>query len=306
MIFAHGSAPPEPTFPGVLLRWEPDPFVMFAVALAAALYARGVTVVSRRHPDNRVPARRQVAFYAGLAAVVVALLSPVAAYDTTLFSFHMVQHVLLTMVAAPLLLLGAPVTLALRAAPKGFRRRVLGPVLRSRVLHVLTHPLITWTLFTGVMWVSHFSSLFDLALENPVVHVLEHVLYLGSALLFWWPVLGVDPGARKLSFPVRGIYLFLAMPQNTFLSLAIFSAKEARYPHYASLERPWGGSALADQQLAGGIMWVAGDLLFLAALVAMMAMWARHEDRMGAIIDARLDAERGGSGGRPEVGVRRT
>jgi putative copper resistance protein D len=141
------------------------------------------------------------------------------------------------------------------------------------------------------MWGSHFSGLFNAALESPLVHHCEHMLYLAAALLFWWPVLGVARDPRRLSFPARGVYLFLAMPQNTFLSLAIFSAKAVRYPHYATVTRTWGASALSDQHTAGGIMWVSGDLIFLVGLIIMMAMWARHEERMASIIDAQLDAQ---------------
>lgn len=299
MILAHGVAPPAPELPGLLGRWVLEPGAALGIAVVAALYLVGVRRINRRHPDNPQPRARTAAFLTGLATIAMALMSPLGAYDTTLFSWHMAQHVLLVMVAPPLLLLGGPVTVALRASSQSWRRHVLQPILESRALHLLTRPVFTWTAFAAVMWATHFSGLFDRALESGRIHELEHALFLGSALLFWWPVLGIDPGPRRLSYPARALYLFLAMPQNTFLSLAIFSAATVRYPHYATLARSWGPDPLSDQHTAGGIMWVAGDLLFLAGLIVMMVMWARHEDRMAAIIDAQLDAERAALGDQP-------
>ena len=114
------------------------------------------------------------------------------------------------------------------------------------------------------MWVSHFSALFDAALENEGLHILEHASSWASALLFWWPVIGADPAAAsRLSHPIRVGYLFIGMPWSSFLGLAIFSAQTVLYAHYATLARDWGPTPLEDQQLAGGIMWVVGDAIFL-------------------------------------------
>jgi putative copper resistance protein D len=204
----------------------------------------------------------------------------------------MVQHLLLTLVAAPLLALGGPVTLALRASSGRVRRRWILPVLHSRVLRILAFPVVAWVLFAGVMWGTHFSPLFDLALENRWIHDLEHVLYLGSALLFWWPAVGVDPAPWRLAHPVRILYVLLQMPQNTFLAVVILNASAPLYPHYASLVRPWGPTPLADQQIAGGIMWLGGDVLFIAAVAAILAGWMRHEERDNPRSERRADLER--------------
>lgn len=290
---AHGAAvPPEPSAVDLALRWSFDPTIQLPIVFAVVLWLLVVRGVDRAHPATPVPRHRTVAFLAALATLEVALQSGIERWDTTLFSVHMVQHVLLTMVAAPLVALAAPVTLALRAAPDDVRRGLLLPVLRSRVLRILAHPVVAWLMFAGVMWGSHFSPLFDVALEDPSVHRLEHVLYLGAALLFWWPAVAVDPAPHRMPHAGRVLYVFLQMPQNTFLSLAIFSATAPLYPHYATLGRTWGPTPLGDQQLAGGIMWLSGDVVFLVAVLALVLAWMRHEERATARLDARLDAER--------------
>lgn len=220
--------------------------------------------------------------------VLLALASPLAAYDETLFSIHMVQHLLLTMVAAPLLLLGAPVTLALRASSPGVRKRLMR-VLHSRAARGLTHPALTWTLFAVVMWMTHFSAFYDAALENELMHAAEHGLYLLVGCLFWWPVVGLDPTAGRLGWGARLAYVLLAMPQQSFLGLAIYSASTSLYPHYASLARDWGPSPLDDQRLAGTIMWVMGDLHFLVALALAALAWMRHDAREAARLDRSLE-----------------
>jgi cytochrome c oxidase assembly factor CtaG len=290
-VLAHGVAPVAPTWPGVLLDWSFDPTVVLPLALVAALYLQAVHSVDRAHPASHVPRRRTAAFLVGLAAIEIALQSPIERFDTTLFSVHMVQHILLVFAAAPLLALGAPITLLLRAVRPQVRTGVVLPILHSRVVRVLSFPIVSWILFTAVMWGTHFSPWFDAALENPLVHQLEHVAFLGAGLLFWWPVVGLDPSPWRMPYPVRILYTFLQMPQNTFLSLAIFSATEPLYPHYVTLQRTWGPSPLADQQAAGAIMWVVGDLTFVSALVLLVVMWMRAEERTMAADDARVERE---------------
>jgi putative copper resistance protein D len=290
-VAAHGVAPSAPTFPGVLLDWSFDPTIVLPLLLAAALYVQAVRSVDRAHPDNPVPVRRTVAFLGGLVAIEIALQSPIERFDTTLFADHMVQHILLMFVAAPLIALGAPITLLLRAVRPEVRTGVVLPVLHSRIVRLVSFPVVTWLLFTVVMWGTHFSPWFDAALENPLIHQLEHVAFLGAALLFWWPVVGLDPSPWRMPYPVRVLYTFLQMPQNTFLSLAIFSASEPLYRHYATLQRTWGPTPLADQQAAGAIMWVVGDLVFVTALVLIVAAWMRAEERTAAADDARIARE---------------
>jgi len=293
VVLAHGPVPADPpSVAGLVLGWSFDPAILMPLLLLAIGWIWAVKRVDAAHPSNPVPRLRTVAFLGGLAAIAVALQSGIERYDTALFSVHMVQHILLTLVAAPLIALGAPVTLALRVATPRVRRRVLLPPLHSRLLRALAHPVVAGVLFAGVMWAAHFSPLFNLALEDRLVHDAEHVLFLGVALLFWWPAVAVDPAPWRLSHPARLLYVFLQMPQNTFLAVVILNAQAVLYPHYATLDRPWGPSALFDQQAAGGVMWLAGDLLFIAAIAAILAGWMRHDERDTARAERQADVER--------------
>jgi putative copper resistance protein D len=290
---AHGPVPADPpSAANLILGWTFEPAVALPLLVVAIGWLRIVARIDRAHPANPVPRRRTVAFLGGLVAIAVALLSGIDAYDTTLFSIHMVQHLLLTLVAAPLIALGAPITTLLRAATPNVRQRVILPILHSRVMKVLTFPVVAWILFAGVMWGTHFSALFEASLEDPLIHDLEHALYLAAGLLFWWPAVGLDPSPWRMPHPVRAMYVFLQMPQNTFLAVTILNSGAVLYPHYATLVRPWGPSVLDDQQIAGGLMWITGDILFLAGLAAILVGWMLHEKAREAVVDRRLDAER--------------
>jgi putative membrane protein len=288
---AHGIAPVPDSAASVLLAWSLEAHIVLPLVGLALLWRWAVGTVNRAHPRNLVPRYRSWAWYSGLLVVVLALASPIATYDTTLFSVHMIQHLLLTMIAAPLLVLAAPITLVLRLASPATRRRVVLPILHSWPVRVISFPVVTWVVFAGVMWASHFSPLFNAALDDEVAHVFEHALFLGTALLFWWPAVGADPSPWRLPHPARIGYLFLGMPQSSFLGLAIFSAPDVLYPHYASLVRTWGPSPLVDQQWAGGIMWAGGDLLFLIAMILALWVWLRAEEAEGRRADAKLDRE---------------
>jgi putative copper resistance protein D len=288
---AHGDDVPAPELPGILLAWSADPLPWIAVGVPALAYLWAVRRVSAAHPGNRPPRWRAACFLFGLGAILLALSSPIERYEGILFSVHMVQHMLLELVAAPLLLMGAPVTLALRAASPSVRRSLLA-ILHSRALGAITFPLVTWIVFAAVNWGWHFSSLYDQALENDALHYLQHATFLGAALLFWWPIVAADPGRWRLPHAGRLFYLFLAMPQNSFLGVALMSAPTVLYEHYLTNLRAWGPTALADQGVGGILMWVMGDVVFLVAMGAVVASWARHEDRQTARLDKRLDAER--------------
>ena len=289
---AHGPAPTEP--PGaasLLLGWTIEPVPALGILAAILWWRWAVGRVNATHPANPVPRRRTVAFVGGMAAIAVALMSGIDRYDTTLFSVHMVQHILLTLVAAPLIALSAPITLTLRLASSGTRRRWILPFLHSRVMRVLSFPVVAWVLFAAVMWGTHFSPLFDAALEDPVVHDLEHGLYLITALLFWWPAVALDPAPWRMTHPIRALYTFLQMTQNTFLSVVLLNAQTVLYPHYATLVRTWGPSPLVDQQISAGIMWIAGDLIFLTAIMAIIVGWSRAEGRDAARADRQAAVE---------------
>jgi len=297
-VLAHGAAAPAPELPAVLLAWRFDPLVVIGLAITAGAYLWAVRRVNRAHPGNRQPPYGSLLFLGGLLAIGLALLSPIEAYEGDLFSVHMVQHILLEFVAAPLLLAGAPITLTLRVAPPAVRRRLLA-ILQSRLVHLISFPVIAWILFAAVNWGWHFSVFYDQALESAPLHYFQHFTFLAAALLFWWPALGVDPSPWRLPHPVRLLYLFLAMPQNSFLGVALLSASTALYPHYVTNVRAWGPTPLADQQLGGMLMWVVGDLAFLAGMAVVVLAWMRHEERRTARLDARLAAERAADYRRP-------
>jgi cytochrome c oxidase assembly factor CtaG len=291
--WAHGTVDVGPPDAATLLfGWSFEPLITIPLFVAALAWISAVRRVNAAHPTNPVPRVRTAAFLAGLFAIAVALMSGIDRYDTVLFSVHMVQHILLTLVAPPLIALGAPITLLLRLAPSETRRKWILPTLHSRLVRTLSFPVFAGVLFAGVMWATHFSGVFDRALEDPLVHDLEHAAYLGAGLLFWWPAIGLDPTPWRMSHPVRALYVFLQMPQNTFLAVAILSATAPLYEHYATLARSWGPTPIADQQAAAGIMWFVGDLLFLAAILGLVAAWMRHEERTTEVADRRADAGR--------------
>jgi len=285
-MLAHASSVPPPFSPlRLLTAWAFEPVPLVLVIAAGLLYWSGLR---RLEHGPRWPAGRVWAWYGGLAACLVAIASPVDTYSGVSFSTHMVQHVLLMFVAAPLFALGAPVTLALRAARASTRRRVLLPVLHSRPVAVLTHPLVALTLFMVVQYVTHLTGFYDLALGSSPVHDLEHALYLVTAVLFWWPVVGLDPTPRRMSHPARLLYLVLAMPLEAFLAIAIFSGQP--YQHYLSLPAPWGGAhAVADLSTAGAFMWIAGDLSALVGGLLVAGAWLRHDQVRQRRIEAEED-----------------
>jgi putative copper resistance protein D len=284
---AHGGSAPAPT-PGLILTsWSRDPLPWLGVAAAAVAYLVAAAVVSRGHPLNPVPRLRVAAWMAGDGVIGLALVSAVDVYADRLFNVHMVQHLLLAMVAPPLLALGAPTTLALRVATPSLRRSLLLPVLHSRVVKGISWPPVGWVLFAVVMWVTHFSPLFNAALENDLLHSLEHLLYLAAGVLFWWPVIGADPSGWRLGPAWRMVYLAAQMPFNTAVGLALYFAPQVLYAHYATLGRSWGPDHLIDQQIAGIVMWGAGDVILLGALALAIAAWLRADEKRSRSIEER-------------------
>jgi putative copper resistance protein D len=193
----------------MLPAWPLDPAVVAALLVAGWVYVRADRRV-RLHRQGILPRTRPWWFVCGLIVTFAALQGPLDAHAATSFFPHMIQHLLLTMVAAPLLVLGAPISLALLASNPRTRKRLVS-ALRSRPVHVLGNPILGWTLFVVVLYATHFSGIYELALRNAGVHALEHLAYLATAVLFWIPVVGVDPSRSGLSHPARVLYLFLAI-----------------------------------------------------------------------------------------------
>jgi putative copper resistance protein D len=298
---APGSQVPAPTPGRLLLSWSFNPLVTVGLLAAAIAYLQA----RRRLVADGVawPARRTAYFLCGIGALVLALLSPIEAYDTALFSVHVGQHMLLTMVAAPLLALGAPVTLALRVA-RGKTRRRMTRVLHSPPLKVLGHPLVAWVLFTVTLYGLYFSPLFDLTLRDPLVHDLVHLHFLAAGLLFWWVVVGLDPSRWRLPHIARLLFVFLMVPFHAFLGVAIMNSGRVLAPTLESFQRSWGPTPLADQQLGGAILWGAGDLIAVVAVLGVLISWASYEEKVVAVReDRRLARER--AAGRPARPVTR-
>lgn len=276
---------PDATWSAVLGSWEFEPTVVAGLALAAGLYARGLRQLwGRAHVGAAVPAWRAAAFAAGLLAVAFALLSPLAAFSGLLFSAHMAQHLLLTMVGAPLLLLGAPLVPLLWGLPRGVRRMVGQAVVPGAPLHRLfgglTRPLVAFGLHTLVVWGWHLPPFYNAGLRSDLVHYLQHGLFLGTALLFWWPVIQPTPGRRGLSYGLALLYLAGAMVAQTKLLGAVLTfAGTPIYTHYTEVPRLWGISALADQQVAGLLMLVGGFMMLFLAVGVVFFAWAAEEGR---------------------------
>ena len=292
-VLAHGPFDPTPPDLGIILTsWRFDPTIAIPLAALAVAWLWMVDRINARHPANPVPILRTASFLLGLFAIAFAVQSGIERYDTTLFSIHMVQHLLLTLVAPPLLLLAAPVTQLLRVASPRVRRDVILRTLHSGPVSAITHPVVAWLAFTVVMWGSHFSPLFDLSLENPGVHQVEHLLYVASALLFWYPVIGADPAPRRLGYPARGLYVLLQMPPSSFLAMSLLFASAPLYHHYATMGSPYGIDPLTDQQAAAAVMWIASDVVFIGTILLLVGAWMRAEERATAASDRRADAER--------------
>jgi putative membrane protein len=291
-VAAHGAGSDLPPLDAstALTAWSLDPILSLVLIAFGAAYLLAFRAVNRGHPASPVRPWRAAAWIGGLLAVAFALEGSPDVYAEALFSVHMVQHLLLVAIAAPLFALAAPVTLVLRVVSPATRARIVLPVLRSRLVGVVTHPLVAWIVFAAVMWGTHFSPLFDAALENPLIHHFEHALYLGAAMLFWWPVVAADPIRHRLGWTARIVYLGTALPWNSFLGVAIYFAPNVLYPHYVTTVRSWGPTPLLDQQAAGAVMWVGGDLAFLVALLLVIAGLLADEERKGRIYDARMDA----------------
>lgn len=271
-VAAHVGQAPAPH--DVWTAWNADPLVLAGVLLASWAYARGRPPGTLRPRD----AWRARAYTAAIAALAVALLSPLDAMAGALASAHMVQHLLVVLVAAPLLALSAPSSRLLRGSPLRLRRAVgrAGRRLRSRtrVLAPLAHPGLTWGAHVGVLWLWHAAALYDAALDQPLLHAAEHALFLVTGIAFWRLVVGTRTVARVS--PGLGIVLLFGMAlQSVFLSLLLTFARTPWYRGYATTTLPWSLEPLADQQLAGAIMWVPAGLLYLLPALVLLDTWLR-------------------------------
>jgi putative membrane protein len=278
----------SPGLGAVLSYWPFEPAVLIGVALAAMLYVVGGV---GRSPKHRTSRWRAAAFWLGLASILLALQSPIEMLARQLFWMHMVQHLLLTVVAAPLLALAAPWTRLWRALPLGLRRSVARPVfLHPRlaplrwIYHEVSRPGVIWTLAAANLWLWHLPAMYDLTLRNHLVHHVEHGLFLGLGLAFWAHVFDQHPFRAPLGTLARASYVFFAMVQSWGLAAVLSFATGPFYAYALLPSRPGGISALTDQQLGGGMMWVPGAITYSIVFVALLFQWLAEEDSRATAI----------------------
>jgi cytochrome c oxidase assembly factor CtaG/polyferredoxin len=262
----------SPTLDAFLRSWPFDPWLIAALVLPAALYLRGWLLLRRRDP-RRWHFGQLTAFLGGLTVLFLALASPIEPFAALLLQVHMLQHLMLMMFAPPLLWLGAPLFPLLRGLPQPIRVYWIAPLLRSRLLRRvferLTHPALALPLFAAAAWLWHIPAIYEIALRSNGWHYLQHLCFLGTALLFWYPVVRPYPSRPRWSTWLLLPYLLLADVQNTALAALLTFAPRVLYPHYREVPRLGGVSALEDQLTAGVLMWVPGSLVFLLPLFAI-------------------------------------
>jgi cytochrome c oxidase assembly factor CtaG len=256
-----------------LSSWQVPPWMTLALAATAVVYARGWRALRAQMPQRFTPARLG-AFLAGLAAVFVAVASPLDAFAALLLQVHMAQHLLLMMIAPPLLWLGAPAAPLLRGLPSPIAKAWLGPFLAApglrRAARALVHPVASWTLFALTVLAWHLPGPYQLALRAPAWHQAEHLSFLAAGLLFWFPIVQPWPSVPVWPRWTMIPYLLLADVQNTVLSALFTFSDRVIYPAYAAAPRLWGIAPLDDQAVAGALMWVPGSLVFLAPAVMIL------------------------------------
>jgi cytochrome c oxidase assembly factor CtaG len=285
-VLAHGGGLEPPTA-ATLLSLRPGSWLAIALLAAAAAYLYGVYLLRAR--GDRWPVGRVVSFLGpGLGGIAAVTLTGVELYDTTLISVHMVQHMVLSMLAPIFLALGAPVTLALRVLPRR-PRRVLLAALHSRLARVLTFPLVAFGLFVATPFVLYFSGLYELTLRNAAVHELVHAHFIAVGCLFFWPLLGIDPLPGRWPYPGRALLMVLSTPVHAVLGLTIMQSSQLLGGDwYPSLGLAWLDPA-ADQEIAGGILWAGGEAVSVTMLAVLVVQWMRASDREAQRIDRELD-----------------
>lgn len=256
----------DPVAEAILLSWNFELWVVIPLLAGAVVYLRGWLLLRKKLP-HRFDVARLTAFQSGLIVVLLALASPIDVFAGLLLFVHMTQHILLTMVAAPLLLLGAPMLPLLRGLPRLVLTRGVAPILGIAAVRsvsaFLVRPPVALGSFSITTLVWHVPSLYELALRSEFWHQIEHICFFFTGLLFWWPIVQPWPSRRQWSGWAMILYLLVADLVNTALSAVLCFAERVLYPTYAAAPRLWGISALADQAAAGAIMWVAGSLAFL-------------------------------------------
>ena len=260
--------------------WTFEPALLAMLALAAFVYGHGTARLGRRIARTR-ETRRAVAFYGGLLVLAAALMSPLDALASTLFSGHMAQHLLLMLVAAPLLVYARPTAALVAGLPAGGRDMVRrsglrGPRLRGTA-HALVNPVVVWIFGTLALWAWHMPALYEAALAHGPVHVLEHASFLGAALLFW-SVVFASGTRRGVPRPVAIVLVFASGVQGSALGAVLLFASTPLYAVHEAGARAWDVSPLADQQLAGALMWSPPSLMYIVVMGWLVVRWFAEMD----------------------------
>lgn len=287
-----------PTLLRLALEWRFDLIFGTAALLGVAVYLAGVWRLRRR--GDAWPVGRTVAWLSGCAALLIATSSGIGRYGPAMFSVHMAEHMILSMLVPILFVLGAPVTLALRSLPPAGRGAPPGPrewllaAVHSRPARWLTHPLVSLPLFVGSYYALYFSGLFAAALPEHGAHVLMNLHFLVTGALFFWPLVGVDPAPRRLPPVARMAVVFASVPFHAFFGVALMSANDViGGQFYRGLALPWVPDPLRDQQLGGGLAWASGEIPLLLVVIALLVQWSRLDERSARRDDRRADADGG-------------
>lgn len=280
----------DPITSAILRSWEWRPEVLIPLIVAGVIYFRGWRRLRVNGQRRSVLANgwRLAAYVGGLLLIGLALLSPIDVLASQLFFMHMIQHLLLVMLAPPLLMLASPMPFLLWGLPRDIRRPVgrgLSGLLHRnsssrKLLRQATAPGAAWLLFVITLIGWHDPALYNLALRSDFVHDVEHITFFVTAMLYWWHVVGAGPHIHKrFSQAARIVYVIAAIPPNMLTGIVIAFAGQVIYTHYLSVPRLWGMTALEDQTLSGIIMWVPGSMMYIIAVLILTAGWLQGEER---------------------------
>ncbi|MET8893042.1 cytochrome c oxidase assembly protein [Streptomyces albogriseolus] len=292
----HGMTMDLPPFTlGRGLAWSADPFFLVACLLALAVYGWGVVRLVRR--GDKWPVGRTVAFVTGVLSIGLVMCTALNDYGMVMFSVHMVQHMVISMVSPILILLGAPITLALRALPPAAVRGTKGPrelllmLLHSRYMRVVTHPLFTIPMFIASLYALYFTPLFDFLMGSAVGHAAMMVHFLAVGLVFFWPIMGVDPGPHRPGHLMRMLELFAGMPFHAFFGIALMMASTPMVTTFQDPPASLGIDALSDQNAAGGIAWAFSEVPSVLVLIALLFQWYASDQRQARRKDRAADRD---------------
>ncbi|MDB1090377.1 cytochrome c oxidase assembly protein [Streptomyces sp. ACA25] len=291
----HGGTAELPPFTWARgLQFDAEPFFLFSCLIALGLYCWGV-VRLRRRGDYWQPGRT-AGFVLGVLSVLLVTCTALNAYGMVLFSVHMTQHMVISMLSPILLLLGAPVTLLLRALPSAGRgrkgpREILVALLHSRYVRVVTSPLFTIPAFIASLYGLYFTPVFDFLMESRVGHNGMMVHFLAVGLVFFWPIMGLDPGPHRPGHLMRMMELFATMPFHAFFGIAVMMASEPVVGAFADPPASLGADVLADQSAAGGIAWAFSEIPTVVVLIALTMQWYLSEQRTARRKDRTADRD---------------